>query len=75
MNIFESKHAKKIDYLEEQYNKLFLRLEAIEKDINKRPSDLEKEARQASKKTAEYRNQMSSASSFALVVHTSLYRV
>ncbi|SDR76643.1 hypothetical protein [Gramella sp. MAR_2010_147] len=54
--MFEGKNSKKIDYLEEERQKLWERLILLEKKIDEKPSDIEKEAKQASKKAAEYRN-------------------
>ncbi|MEQ9375985.1 MAG: hypothetical protein RIG68_12450 [Imperialibacter sp.] len=54
--MFDGKNSKKIEYLEDERKKLWDRLTILEKRIEERPSDIEKEARQASKKAAEYRN-------------------
>ncbi|MEP2024189.1 MAG: hypothetical protein ABJH98_06000 [Reichenbachiella sp.] len=54
--MFDGKNSKKIDYLEDERRKLWERLTILEKRIEEKPSDIEKEARQASKKAAEYKN-------------------
>ena len=54
--MFEGKNSKRLNYLEEERKKLWKRIESLEKKLNEKPSDLEIEARQASKKAAEYRN-------------------
>lgn len=54
--MFESKKSKKIEHLEKENKKLINRITTLENKIDKRPSDYEKEAIQASKKAAEYRN-------------------
>lgn len=54
--MFDGKNSKKIEYLEKERKKLWEAITALEKKLNERPSDIEKEAKQASKKTAEYRN-------------------
>lgn len=54
--MFDGKNSKRIEYLEKEREKLWGRVLALEGKLNERPSDLEKEARQASKKTAEYKN-------------------
>ena len=54
--MFDGKNAKKIEYLEDERKKLWERITALEKQMAEKPSDIEREARQASKKAAEYRN-------------------
>jgi len=54
--MFDGKNAKKIEYLEDERKKIWERITALEKQMAEKPSDIEKEARQASKKAAEYRN-------------------
>lgn len=54
--MFDGKNTKKIEYLDEERQKLWERIVFLEKQIAERPSDLEKEAKQASKKAAEYKN-------------------
>jgi len=56
MKIFNGKNSEKIEYLEEERKKLWDRLLLLEKKLDEKPSDFEKEARQASKKAAEFRN-------------------
>ncbi len=50
------KDEKRLEYLEEEREKLWAKVIVLEEAIDKRPSDLEKEAMQASKKASEYRN-------------------
>ena len=45
-----------IEYLEEERVKLWNKLLEVEKELNKKTSDYEKEAKSSSKKTSEYRN-------------------
>jgi|SRR5690554_1366472 len=54
--MFDGKNTKKIEYLDEERQKLWERIVFLEKQIAERPSDIEKEAKQASKKAAEYKN-------------------
>lgn len=54
--MFDGKNSKKIEYLEEEGKKLWERLLELEKQVAEKPSDIEREAKQASKKAAEYRN-------------------
>jgi len=54
--MFDGKTSKKIDYLEEERQKLWDRVLELEKKIDEKPSDVEKEAKQSSRKAAEYRN-------------------
>ena len=54
--MFEGKNSKKIEHLESERKKLWERLIVLEKTVAEKPSDIEREAKQASKKTAEYRN-------------------
>lgn len=48
--------SDKYDYLESERKKLWARLLELEKEIGKKTSDYEKEAKQSSKKASEYRN-------------------
>jgi len=54
--MFEGKNTKRIEYLEEERKKQWDRITAIERKIEFRPTDFEKEAKQASKKAAEFKN-------------------
>lgn len=54
--MFDGKNSKRLEYLEDERKKLWDRLTILEKRIEEKPSDIEKEARHASKKAAEYRN-------------------
>lgn len=54
--MFDGKNSKKVEYLEEERRKLWERLLELEKQVAERPSDFEREAKQSSKKTAEFRN-------------------
>lgn len=47
---------RRIEYLEKEREKLWARIVEIEQKVDTKPSDYEKEAIQASKKAAEYRN-------------------
>lgn len=53
--MFDGKN-KKVEYLEEERKKIWERIMILEKKIEEKTSDNEKEARQASKKAAEYKN-------------------
>ncbi|SDS48043.1 hypothetical protein SAMN05192545_1476 [Maribacter dokdonensis] len=55
-NMLDGKNSRRIEYLEEERQKLWERLLELEKRVAEKPSDLEREAKQASKKAAEYRN-------------------
>ncbi|WP_422092146.1 hypothetical protein [Tenacibaculum ovolyticum] len=57
MKIFESSQ-KKYNELEAIIIGLGKKIKELEKEIQEKPSDLEKEAKQASKKTTEYRNKV-----------------
>ncbi|MEO9849541.1 MAG: hypothetical protein ABJE80_14140 [Reichenbachiella sp.] len=54
--MFDGKNSKKIEYLEEERLKIWERLTILEKRIEEKPSDIEKDAKQASKRAAEFRN-------------------
>lgn len=56
MEIFEGKNSKRIEYLEEERKKLWDRLVLLEKKVEEKPSDLERDIQQSSKKAAEFRN-------------------
>jgi uncharacterized coiled-coil DUF342 family protein len=56
MDIFDGKNSKKIEYLDDERKKIWNRLVMLEKKVEEKPSDLEKEIQQASKKAAEFRN-------------------
>lgn len=63
MGIFDGNKSKQIDYLEEERNKMWGRViglerltKDLEKEIQKKASDSEKEAIQSSKKAAEFKN-------------------
>ena len=56
MSIFGGKNSEKIEYLEEERKKLWDKILLLEKKLDEKPSDFEKEAKQASKKAAEFRN-------------------
>ena len=53
------------EYLDEERKKLWKKVLVLEKDINKKTSDYEKEAKSASKKASEYRNRCEDARSIA----------
>lgn len=44
--MFDGKNAKKIEYLEDERKKLWDRITKLEKRIEEKPSDIEREARQ-----------------------------
>ncbi|MGB3464912.1 MAG: hypothetical protein WBA74_06575, partial [Cyclobacteriaceae bacterium] len=54
--MFDGSNSKRIDYLDSERKLLWDRFLDLEKRFEEKPSDLEKEAKQASRKTAEYRN-------------------
>lgn len=54
--MLDGKNTKKIKFLDEEREKAWDRIIALEKKIEEKPSDLEKEAKQASRKAAEFRN-------------------
>jgi hypothetical protein len=56
MSIFGKDHTKDLAYLNEERERLWFRVTQLEKQIVERPSDIEKEAKQASKETSRYRN-------------------
>jgi hypothetical protein len=56
MSIFGGKKSDKIEYLEDERKKLWDRILLLEKKLDEKPSDFEREAKQASKKAAEFRN-------------------
>mgnify|MGYP003664810376 CR=1 FL=1 len=65
MGIFDDSKAKQLQYLEEERQKLWDRVGALEKytqelntEINKKASDDEKDARQSSKKASEFKNRI-----------------
>ncbi|CAM1363419.1 conserved protein of unknown function [Tenacibaculum soleae] len=54
--MFDGKNSKKLEYLEEERKKLWGKISLLEKQVSEKPSDIEREAKQASRKAAEYRN-------------------
>lgn len=56
MSIFNGKNSEKIEYLEAERKKLWERILMLEKKLEEKPSDFEREAKQASKMAAEFRN-------------------
>ena len=56
MSIFGKDHTKDLAYLNEERERIWFRVTELEKQMKERPSDLEKEAKQASKETSRYRN-------------------
>lgn len=54
-----------LEYLEEERVKLWNKVLELEKDIAKKTSDFEKEAKQSSKKASEYRNRSDEARDLA----------
>lgn len=70
--MFDGKNSKKIEYLEEERKKLWGRILELEKQIAEKPSDIEKEAKQASKKAAEYRNKAEERLTQANEIHSKL---
>lgn len=73
--MFEGKNSKKIEYLEEERKKLWERLSVLEKQVSEKPSDIEKEAKQASRKAAEYRNKAEIRLNEANEIHSKLVNI
>ncbi|WP_084060166.1 hypothetical protein [Cellulophaga tyrosinoxydans] len=73
--MFDGKNSKKIEYLEDERRKLWERLSELEKQVAEKPSDIEKEARQASKKAAEYRNKAEERFNQASAIHAKLVNI
>lgn len=73
--MFDGKNSKKIEYLEDERIKLWERLSELEKQVAEKPSDIEKEARQASKKAAEYRNKAEERFIQANEIHSKLVNI
>ncbi len=73
--MFDGKNGKKIEYLEEERKKLWERILALEKLLAEKPSDIEKEAKQASKKAAEYRNRAEDRLNEANVILSKLSKI
>lgn len=73
--MFDGKNAKKIEYLEDERKKLWERITALEKQVAEKPSDIEREAKQASKKAAEYRNRAEDRSNEANEILNSLLQI
>lgn len=70
--MFDGKNSKKLDYLDDERKKLWERLLILEKQIAERPSDIEKEAKQSSKKTAEFKNKAEERLNQANEIHSKL---
>lgn len=70
--MFDGKNSKRIEYLEEERKKLWERLLELEKQVAEKPSDIEKEAKQASKKAAEYRNKTEERLNQAIEIQSKL---
>lgn len=73
--MFDGKNSKKIEYLDEERRKLWVRLSELEKQVAEKPSDIEKEARHASKKAAEYRNRAEERFNQASEIHSKLVNI
>lgn len=73
--MFDGKNSKKIEYLEEERKKLWGRLSELEKQVAERPTDIEKEAKQASRKAAEYRNKAEARLNEANEIYSSLVNI
>lgn len=73
--MFDGKNSKKIEYLEEERKKLWKRLLELEKQVAEKPSDIEKEAKQASRKTSEYRNRTEDRLNQANEIHSKLTNI
>lgn len=73
--MFDGKNSKKIEYLEDERKKLWERLSFIEKQVSEKPSDIEKEAKQASRKAAEYRNKAEIRLNEANEIHSKLVTI
>lgn len=56
MAFFGKDHSKDLDYLNSEREKAWERIEQLEKLVAERPSDLEKEAKEASRQTSKFRN-------------------
>lgn len=70
--MFDGKKSKKIEDLEEERKKLWERLLELEKQVAEKPSDIEREAKQASKKAAEYRNKAEERLNQAIEIQSKL---
>lgn len=55
-DFFTGDDKEKLDYLEEERKKIWAKIIEIEADVQKKTPDIEKDAKQASKKASEYRN-------------------
>jgi len=73
--MFDGKNSKKIEYLEKERKKLWERLLELEKQVAEKPSDIEREAKQASKKAAEYRNRTEDRLNQANEIHLKLTNI
>ncbi len=73
--MFDGKNSKKIEYLEDERKKLWERLSVLEKQITEKPSDIEKEAKQASRKASEYRNKAEIRLNEANEIHSKLVQI
>lgn len=73
--MFDGKNSKKIEYLEEERKKLWERVLLLEKQVAEKPSDIEREAKQASKKAAEYRNKTEDRLNQANEIHSRLVSI
>lgn len=73
--MFDGKNSKKIEYLEEERKKLWERLMELEKQVAEKPSDIEREAKQASKKAAEYRNKTEERLNQAIEIQSKLANI
>ncbi|QCE40242.1 hypothetical protein [Psychroserpens sp. NJDZ02] len=73
--MFDGKSSKKIEYLEEERIKIWERLSVLEKQVSEKPSDIEREAKQASRKAAEYRNKAETRLDEANEIHSKLVHI
>lgn len=73
--MFDEKNSKKIENLESERKKLWERLSVLEKQVAEKPSDIEREAKQASRKAAEYRNKAEIRLNEANEIHSNLVNI
>lgn len=73
--MFDGKNSKNIEYLDEERIKIWERISLLEKQISEKPSDIEKEAKQASRKAAEYRNKAENRLDEANEIHSKLVNI
>ena len=75
MPIFGKDHTKDINYLNDERLEIWKRMTILEKAIEEKPSDIEKQAKQALRKASEYKNRAKEAKIEIDAIYSSIKNV